>query len=102
VRSNDYVRCVGQVLDERMDSATATWTLQTVAAVPTPRNATRHVALRFRTTSGGRTGESYVDVILVYAGRVESTLSFVSVSRPTGPGLLQATTDQVAAEVANQ
>jgi hypothetical protein len=102
VRSNDYVRCVGQVLDERLDSASATWTLLAGSAVPKPRKATRHVSLRFRTTSGGRTVERYVDIILVYAGRVETTLAFNSLSRPSDPALLEATTNQIAAEVANQ
>jgi hypothetical protein len=102
VRGSDYVRCLGQGLDERLDSATQTWALQAATAVPTPRNATRHVSLRFQRTSGGQTQERYVDIILVYAGRVESMLAFDGYARHMDPGLLQATTNQIVAEVANQ
>lgn len=102
VRGDLFAGCYGRALVDALDSPDSGATLLGTESLTPPPGATDRIRIRLDMFTEDDSFEMYVDLVLVYTGRVESTIVVVNPYEPADDELLGELTYQVERKVANQ
>ncbi|MDT3443626.1 MULTISPECIES: hypothetical protein [unclassified Pseudofrankia] len=101
----DFPGCVGEAIVSQLsnrDREETTVTVKSAQAGTPPTGATALTRLDLAVSSDGQSLEANVDLVSVFAGRVESVILIVSPAGPVDDGELNGLTGQVLATLAKQ
>ncbi|ONH29009.1 hypothetical protein [Pseudofrankia asymbiotica] len=101
----DFPGCVGEAIVSQLsnrDRETTAVTVRSAQAGTPPTGATALTRLDLAVNSDGQNVEVNVDLVSVFAGRVESVILIVSPAGPVDDGELNGLTSQVVATLAKQ
>lgn len=103
VRLDRFAGCYGRALVDELDSDELGATLIGTETVPPPPGATDRITVTIDiVTAQQQSFRTYVDLIMIFTGRVEGTITLVTPFRPADPALLATLTGQVERKIAAQ
>ncbi|WP_018506202.1 hypothetical protein [Parafrankia discariae] len=103
VRLDRFAGCYGRALVDELDSDELGATLIGTETVPPPPGATGRITVTIDlVTAQQQSFRTYVDLVMIFTGRVEGAITLVTPFEPADPALLAMLTAQVESKIAAQ